>query len=194
MNLKKKGISPLIATVLIIGFTVALAAIIITWATGFTRNIQSGVEETAGVQTACATDVVFDIKSVCYDKTDKTKYKILVQNDGKEPIIDWKVRLFASDDNVEALPKATFDFKKCRIGAFGISSLVVKSDNYDGDDGTTAKLPVKKIEIFPVIIKSGKEITCANNVASYGSTDSSGIRGNEYECKIDVVDCVLPTS
>ena len=29
--LNKKGISPLIATVLLIGFTVALAAVVITW-------------------------------------------------------------------------------------------------------------------------------------------------------------------
>ena len=37
--MNKKGISPLIATVLILGFTVALAAIIMTWGTDFTKKI-----------------------------------------------------------------------------------------------------------------------------------------------------------
>ena len=36
----KKGISPLIATILIIGFTIALAAVIISWEQTFTRQIQ----------------------------------------------------------------------------------------------------------------------------------------------------------
>jgi len=39
--MNKKGISPLIATVLIIGFTVALAAIIITWGSGFVNKLIS---------------------------------------------------------------------------------------------------------------------------------------------------------
>lgn len=38
--MNKRGISPLIATVLLIGFTVSLAAIIINWGTSFTREIQ----------------------------------------------------------------------------------------------------------------------------------------------------------
>ena len=36
--MNKKAVSPLIATVLIIGFTVALAAIVMTWAGGFMRQ------------------------------------------------------------------------------------------------------------------------------------------------------------
>ena len=37
----KRGISPLIATVLIIGFTVALAAVIITWGGRFILRLQA---------------------------------------------------------------------------------------------------------------------------------------------------------
>lgn len=41
----KRGISPLIATVLLIGFTVALAAVIMNWAIGFTKDTTGGVGE-----------------------------------------------------------------------------------------------------------------------------------------------------
>ena len=36
--LNKKGISPLIATVLIIGFTIIIAVLVITWTTGLVKD------------------------------------------------------------------------------------------------------------------------------------------------------------
>ena len=45
IKINKKGITPLIATVLLIGFTVALAGIVITWGGGFVERIQSGTDE-----------------------------------------------------------------------------------------------------------------------------------------------------
>ena len=56
----KKGISPLIATVLLIGFTVALAGIVITWGSNFVKNITSGTEERTESTLACAGDLNFD--------------------------------------------------------------------------------------------------------------------------------------
>ena len=38
MRKNKRGISPLIATVLLIGFTVALAAMVMTWGSGFIKK------------------------------------------------------------------------------------------------------------------------------------------------------------
>ncbi len=50
----RKGVSPLIATVLIIGFTVALAAIIITWGGRFVQQTQEDVDRQAKVGIACS--------------------------------------------------------------------------------------------------------------------------------------------
>ena len=58
--MNKRGISPLIATVLIIGFTVALAAIIITWGTRFVTTTQESVGKQADVSVACS-GIDFDI-------------------------------------------------------------------------------------------------------------------------------------
>lgn len=52
--MNKRGISPLIATVLIIGFTVALAAIIITWGGRFVSDIQDDVDVSTQVGLACS--------------------------------------------------------------------------------------------------------------------------------------------
>ena len=60
----KKGISPLIATVLIIGFTVAIAAIIITFGTDFIKKLSEKTEEEAKLSELCS-KVNFDIKREC---------------------------------------------------------------------------------------------------------------------------------
>ena len=66
----KKGISPLIATVLIIGFTIVLAALVITWGTNLFKNAQQRTGESADLNLAC-TDVIggleFNINNL--DKT-----------------------------------------------------------------------------------------------------------------------------
>lgn len=55
----KKGISPLIATVLIIGFTIVLGALVITWGTKFFRTTVEDTEKAAAFSLAC-TSLNFD--------------------------------------------------------------------------------------------------------------------------------------
>ncbi len=53
-NLNKKGLSPLIASVLLIGFTMAVAAILVVWITGFTQQQTTTVGQRADLQTKCS--------------------------------------------------------------------------------------------------------------------------------------------
>lgn len=174
--MKKKGISPLIATVLIIGFTVALAAIIITWSTAFTKKMQSTTEQTANTQVLCATDVVFSIKSVC---ATADSYKVLIQNDGKEPINNWIVRFYQSDDKVRATdtrdPSININGTDYSIGAFGIQQLTFSGTSLPKDPATGVSYAglVKKVEAIPVI-RSNPPIVCSQNVGSYGDSSSGG--------------------
>jgi flagellin-like protein len=168
--MKKKGISPLIATVLIIGFTVALAAIIITWSTGFTKRMQTQTEETANVQIICSTDVVFGIKSVCYeDEAAKCTgaitpcYKVLIQNDGKEDITGWKIRVYQDANTVKAFDKPE------SVDAFGIVTVDVLTSDITG------LISVRQIEAFPVITRSNKDIICSQNTDTYGDASGSVI-------------------
>lgn len=156
--MEKRGISPLIATVLILGFTVALAAVIMTWGTAFTKKMQEQTEETSGIQVTCATDVIFDIKSVC--KVSAGEYKVIVSNDGKEKIWEWKFRLYKSD--VDVTPGSATG-TAAEIDPFGLKTIPI-----------TPTVPlVKKIEAIPVIKMGGKLITCSQNIDSYGDTGST---------------------
>ena len=54
-NKKKKGISPLIATVLIIGFTIVLAALVIQWGTKLFKDTTSETGKTSQFSLLCTT-------------------------------------------------------------------------------------------------------------------------------------------
>ncbi|MBL7100474.1 MAG: hypothetical protein ISS23_00805 [Nanoarchaeota archaeon] len=163
---QKRGISPLIATVLILGFTIALAAIIMNWAGVFTKKMTEGTEETANVQIICATEVIFDLESVCVDTND---YKLLVSNDGARDIDSFIIRYYAGADTVE---QQTHTFTG------GLAQFAIESALSGGGDptltttagaGTTKIDNVNKIEMIPVATIGGKSTTCASNVDSYGS-------------------------
>ena len=62
---KKRGISPLITAILLIGLVITLVTVAITWSQ---RNIKStmGKAEESQVKLSCVTDVGFDILDACY--------------------------------------------------------------------------------------------------------------------------------
>ncbi|MBU0930191.1 MAG: hypothetical protein KJ623_03920 [Nanoarchaeota archaeon] len=65
MNKTKKGVSPLIATVLIIGFTIVLAAVVMQWGGSFVRDLTEKTAESTTVATECI-GMNFEIVSAKY--------------------------------------------------------------------------------------------------------------------------------
>ena len=55
MMTNKKGISPLIATVLVIGFTILLAALVITWGTNLFKDTVADTQVNSDFSIACTT-------------------------------------------------------------------------------------------------------------------------------------------
>ena len=73
-----KAISPMIATVLLIAFTVAVGGILSLWLTGYTTTTTSAVETATTNQTKCAGTYI-DVISVASDA-------ILITNRGSQSI------------------------------------------------------------------------------------------------------------
>lgn len=143
---RKRGISPLIATVLILGFTVAIAAVIMTWGTGFTKTMQKSVEETAQKQIICSSDVTINVKSA---KLIGNKVKLLIENRGSKDIDKFNIRVHGSEgvDSVETVSG---------LGAYGIQSFEVFFD--PAKIGTT----VTEVEVFPSITLQNESFFCSN--------------------------------
>jgi len=161
MNLSKKGISPLIATVLVIGFTVALAAVILTWGTGFTKKISKSTEETTETQLACAQDVNFDVTAACYDMANDG-VQFIVENNGNRDLTNFSVRLKISATDVVAgnVPSST-------VPRFGLKTFFVT--DLDIPDLLGRAGEVKEVTLVPVIKVGDKEVTCSQSIATYGA-------------------------
>jgi len=155
---KKKGISPLIATVLIIGFTVALAAIIMTWGTTFSKSMQKGSEDQANLQMVCAQDVQYTLSSAC--AVDANTVRVTIKNDGSIDLVNMTARMFTSPSDVEAVDgivdgAGASGLAKYDIGVFDVT-------------WTGEAQNVKMVEIVPVIEVGGKQVTCAQTVEEIG--------------------------
>ena len=107
LKMKKRGISPLIATVLLIGFTVALAAMVMTWGSGFIKKTTEQTEKGAASALKCTSELAFQISGVSCNP-DKSIASIKVDSRGSLEIKSLKFRLISDaqttvDDKTEAL-------------------------------------------------------------------------------------------
>ena len=79
--MSKRGISPLIATVLLIGFTVILAILVITWVTGVVENTTEETSSSVDAQHKCLNSIG-DLVARFTDTAGFPPYKIDIINEG----------------------------------------------------------------------------------------------------------------
>ena len=137
----KKGISPLIAEVLLIGFTVAVASIVILWATSFTRTSTSTIGNQANVQTICMSAGIDFYGTITYNSTSRT-LSGYVRNTGNVPLgnISFQVIYPTTTTNFpnqisELLPQNVASFSLPNVDQ-GFNSLIVYT-NCSSVQGTT---------------------------------------------------------
>ncbi|MDD4877921.1 MAG: CARDB domain-containing protein [Candidatus Nanoarchaeia archaeon] len=181
MKMFRKGISPLIATVLIIGFTVALAAIIMTWGTTFSKGMQKTTEATTEEQLACAQDVNIDLSSACIindagctenddpiSTPDCNKIKLTIKNDGSKALESVSARFYIDGSQVSSVSplKNTAGTDTLTISAYGLETTEVTMPvgSPVEDKAELATL----VEIVPVIKVGEKILTCAATKDYYG--------------------------
>lgn len=89
----KRGVSPLIATVLLIAFAVALGAVIMNWGRGFVQERTADVEKTTKIETGCALDVQLKVSEIsgtpqlCYGGSGTAgQINFTLDNQGKKDI------------------------------------------------------------------------------------------------------------
>ncbi|HLC37759.1 MAG TPA: archaellin/type IV pilin N-terminal domain-containing protein [Candidatus Nanoarchaeia archaeon] len=98
---EKRGISPLIATVLLIGFTIALAAIIFSWISSFTEERASKTAEIVKSEVGCATSIEVGVEKACVDSTG---VHFTLENRKNNDISGFVVRLESTTDpNVDVI-------------------------------------------------------------------------------------------
>ena len=105
----RKAVSPLIATVLLIAFAVALGAVVMNWGRGYVEDTANIARERSDIEVTCASDVDINIVSIdsvpqiCYNETGVgTEYNVsfIIENKKSKTVETIQARLIGSATRV----------------------------------------------------------------------------------------------
>jgi len=140
----KKGISPLIATVLLVGFVIAIAALLWMW---WGNIVKEQAEKTAAQsqgKMVCSSEVAFSVTDAsCYNSTHILLY---LENKGITKIDDFRVQISGANKQ----------------------ETVTLSDSLEKTESKQTSVPfdktalgdINKVRIIPVIIRQNSPTTC----------------------------------
>lgn len=154
----KKGVSPLIATVLLIAFTVALGAVVMNWGKDFVTTKAKDTSGVANLELSCTSDIELLVKKIgatkrlCYNITDTntTQITFLLENRGVKAIDG--VRITVIDDEYGV--NSTDLLSPISGGGIASNSVIVNTDK-----------PISQIEFVPMLKPEGETTTrlCSKN-------------------------------
>lgn len=154
--MNKRGISPLIATVLIIGFTIVLAALVFQWGGGVFKDIQEQTGEQSELSILCSSGVANTEVSA---KHDGSNILITIDNKNRLTFYGFLARLrdeagtSVSVDTDDAAHKffsqtaATTEVTDEDVNSFALKSFLITDKSVSGL--TAAKLQgMQYVELF----------------------------------------------
>ncbi|MEK6952661.1 MAG: archaellin/type IV pilin N-terminal domain-containing protein [Nanoarchaeota archaeon] len=168
--LLKRGITPLIATVLLIGFTVALAAVIITWGGSFVDSMTKRTTATTDVTLKCVTELKFSISRVTCDEANQGHIKsVTVENNGNLNIVELTLRASPGDEGDVKADK--LDLSSTPLGSFEVKTFTGTSTPALINT-LTINNPMKIDIIAKIEGSDGKDpVLCTQNVQDYNLKD-----------------------
>ena len=141
--MQKRGISPLIATILIIGFTIILAALIMTWGLDLYKSIKEEQDIRTETEFICASKIAPVVKASCVRLLPYVKLNI--QNNAEKEISSYLIRVKGSN----GIGIKNFTSK---INPYGVINSFVA---YQAKNGL-----VNEIEFIPRVMVRDKERSC----------------------------------
>lgn len=162
----KKGISPLIATVIIIGFTIVLAALVIQFGTGFLKRTTEGAEQSSQRSQLCSIGIAgLEVSAMKDAVTGDIKVRLDNKNDVK--LFGAQIRVYG-DNNVASIDKADIETAATPetdiVTPFGLKTLTVTAADYG--EGLAGETP-KKVGVLVHVRRDAEDLseipfTCDN--------------------------------
>ena len=146
----KKGISPLIATVLLIAFAVALGAVVMNWGRSYVEDTAANAERTSQTKVDCSLGVDIEIKEIsddpkiCLD-TDEEEVVVYLVNRGSKVLEGIKTTIIGTEEIIE------FD-NNVTIGKSAVKKFTFA---YDSDDSGS----IEQIIFTPRIDVKGSQLS-----------------------------------
>ncbi len=156
----KKGISPLIATVLLIGFAVALAAVVMTWGLDFIQETAEATEDQTKNTLVCASDLSFAISDVS-----TTEGTITIDNRGQVDIKSLIFRIYGVD-GVDTVDTSEETITPMSVPKFGVKSF---RDETGTELFDLLQQNVTQVEAVATVAGDAgqDDIVCPQNIQSY---------------------------
>lgn len=158
MFFNKKGVSPLIATVLLIAFAVALGAVVMNWGKDFVTSKMDSADRLSNLDLSCSNEINLAIKTIndqstlCYQVSGSDKnISFMLQNTGTKDIDGIKIVVIdATGDNINITSNTSFI-----ISAGSIKKGVIPVHNFS----------ISQIEFIPMMKVGGERTAqlCAKN-------------------------------
>jgi len=143
MRLGRRGISPLIATVLLIAFAVSIGTMIMNWG-------KDAIAVGDCSETKLEIQMINDKPLFCYD-TLNNQVNVMIKNTGSTNVNMLKMRVVTPD----------FSTEDKDIGDSAIESGSIKTKNIE-----YVHSGVFRVEIIPIITVGGKERVCSEKFVS----------------------------
>ena len=148
--MSKKAISPLIATVLIIGFTIVLAALVMQWGGGLFKSVQDQTSKTSDFKIICSS------KLTGMEVTVKDKF-VTIDNKNNQDIKGFMIRGYKLDGTVsiyDTIPTSTnlhvaCPANDCTLSAYGRKTYTIAAGFTD-------------VGVFPMVLVGTETMTCEN--------------------------------
>lgn len=165
----KKGIAPLIATVLLIAFSVALGAIVMNWGRAYIEDTAALAQKSSAGQVECANNVDFQVNKILYSETDANLedngLSIVIENLKNKKLLGLSIKLLDENGNgfVTPLTEELNDLKSetsaSQLKAFQIRTIRVNSSLFEefridmeAVDPNYSPTTLKEIRVIPYIL------------------------------------------
>ncbi|MFH1315895.1 MAG: archaellin/type IV pilin N-terminal domain-containing protein [Candidatus Woesearchaeota archaeon] len=103
----KRGVSPLIATVLLIAFAVALGAVVMNWGREYIEDTQKDVEIKSAQTSACIIDVSLSLVKIsdkpCYERTadgSDNIFHAIIENGDSTELTGYKITFIGDEETI----------------------------------------------------------------------------------------------
>ncbi|MBS3168048.1 hypothetical protein J4216_02920 [Candidatus Woesearchaeota archaeon] len=157
-NKNKKGISPLIATVLIIGFTVVIAALVITWGTNLFKKTQTATAETSDINIAC-TEVIGNLDLKLYRVAPNT-FTMTLDNGVSREVNGFVVRVQNIGDTIADVLDTDNVTQAAQIipGNYLVPANTIRTFNFTYNNGLVPN--ATKVVLRPKVVIEGIAKQC----------------------------------
>ncbi|MCX6710804.1 MAG: hypothetical protein NTZ02_01820 [Candidatus Woesearchaeota archaeon] len=162
----KKGVSPLIATVLLIAFAVALGAVVMNWGKSFTTETINYAETSSATSVGCTLDVSLTAvqiggnPQICYNESEH-RIDFIVRNNGNRDIddIELQVITITNESAYEVYENASILESVLKRGRVARSSWLW---NTSISNNETRNETFEQVIITPMIKINGVNTPCPN--------------------------------